>query len=98
MPVSECPLEDHELIKDVIGRWPSKNPPKLVLRDFASKNILWSVNPPVHARKEIMIYLSDDIFIFRFQKSRSEHLLKKARFPRYLPTFSTAPSKVAREK
>lgn len=44
---AECPLEDHELIKDVMARWPSKNPPKLVLKDFASKNILWSVNPPV---------------------------------------------------
>ena len=45
--ILERPLEDHEPIKDVIARWPTKNPPKLVLRDFASKNILWSVNPPV---------------------------------------------------
>lgn len=46
----ECPLEDHELVKDIIARWPSKHPPKLVLKDFASKNILWSVNPPVRTR------------------------------------------------
>ena len=44
---SDRPLEDHELVRDVMAAWPTKNKPKLVLRQFATKNILWSPNPPV---------------------------------------------------
>ena len=44
---SDRPLEDHELVRDVMAAWPNKNKPKLVLRQFATKNILWSPNPPV---------------------------------------------------
>ena len=34
-----------------MAKWPSKNPPKLVLKDFASKNILWSISPLVSNAK-----------------------------------------------
>ena len=44
---SDRPLEDHELVRDVMAAWPAKNKPKLVFRQFATKNILWSPNPPV---------------------------------------------------
>lgn len=46
---SDRPLEEHELIRDVMTQWPQKNKPKLLLRKFQSKNMLWGASPPVSA-------------------------------------------------
>ena len=37
----ERALEDHEIIKDVMELWPSKNQPILKLKPFITKNDLW---------------------------------------------------------
>lgn len=51
-------LEDHELIQDVMSLWPKKDKPKLLLRDFATKNVLWSDNPPVNGSSFVVVLLS----------------------------------------
>lgn len=39
--LSERPLEDHEVIRDVMALWPSKNQPILKLKPYLVKNDLW---------------------------------------------------------
>ena len=46
-PPPDRPLEEHELIREVLSQWPSKQRPQLLLRTFLSKSMLWGPTPPV---------------------------------------------------